>query len=248
MNYKEYSPTVLLEQYIDTYWVSGSSDYATESRILPDGYVDLIFDIDKDSYTFWDNSIRVSGMMTTYRNVVSKENSETFGIRFKTGQFNAISNIPLSEIKNKTINASDIIPKCDNFIYEELISKKNHRDKLQFIEEFLMKLINCSNSNKNSLVLSVCSSISSNFQSIDLVKIAQNHFISLRQLERRFKATVGVTMKEYHSIVRFSKTVESISNNPTKSLLNTAFDNGYFDHSHLTKEINRMAGINPSEF
>ena len=78
-------------------------------------------------------------------------------------------------------------------------------------------------------------------------KIAKNHYISLRQLERRFKTIVGVTMKEYHSIIRFNKAKDNIMENPNLSLLNIAFDNGYFDHSHLAKEVNKMSGLNPSE-
>jgi transcriptional regulator GlxA family with amidase domain len=31
-------------------------------------------------------------------------------------------------------------------------------------------------------------------------EIAENHYISLRQLERRFKAKIGVTLKEFTSI------------------------------------------------
>lgn len=54
-------------------------------------------------------------------------------------------------------------------------------------------------------------------------------------------------MKEYHSIIRLNETLKSISNSPEKSLLHTAFDHGYFDHAHLTKEIKKMTGMNPSQ-
>jgi len=248
MSYKEYAPSTQLAPYIDAYWLSKGGDGVTESRILPDGYVDIIFDLDRDVRSFSDRSIRVSGMMTTYRDVVSGKNSETLGVRFKTGQFCAVSKMPLSEIKNKTISAAAILPRFNDSILEALIEKDTPADRLEFLKGFLSTQINWSNSDRSSLELSVCSAIQANYQSLDLVKIAPEHGVSLRQLERRFKANIGVTMKEYHTIVRFNKTIESISLNPGKSLLSTAFDHGYFDHSHLTKEINRMAGKNPSLF
>lgn len=248
MNYKEYIPTDELKPFLDTFWISTNFDQAIESRILPDGCVDIIFDLDQETPTDPENMIRVSGMMTKYKKIVSKKNSETLGIRFKAGHFNAISNIPLSKIKNKAINASEIFPKLNYSILEELVGKNNPFEKIQLINNFLITEINWSNTNLNSLELSVCESIRSSFKEINLAKIAQDHFISLRQLERRFKTVVGVTMKEYHSIIRFNKTIKSISKDPNSSLLSIAFDNGYFDHSHLTKEINRMSGLNPSVF
>ncbi|AUP78506.1 AraC family transcriptional regulator [Flavivirga eckloniae] len=246
MSFQEYIPPPLLNPYIDTFWVS-ANDGITASKILPDGCVDIVFDCGDDSNSFSDDSIRISGMMTKYKQVVSKQDSETFGIRFKTGLFSSISNFPLSEIKNKTIHASEVLPDLNALFLDELLNKKNRIDKIRFLEEFLKNQLYFANNHKNDLILSVCASIRSSFQAINLVQIAQQHHISLRQLERGFKMIVGVTMKEYHTIVRFTKTMESISKYPEKSLLHTAFDNGYFDHAHLTKNVRKMAGINPSQ-
>lgn len=205
MEYNEYKPSILLEQFIDCYWISKNSCESTGSRILPDGYVDIIFNLDYSQDRYSKDDIRVSGMMTTYREVILTRNSETLGIRFKAGAFHSISNIPLSEIKNKTINFSDLSPKFNYSILEDLKNTNNHFEKNQIVNNILIQQIDWSNAKRNNLERSVCQSIHLNFQKIDLVKIAQDHFISLRQLERRFKAIVGVTMKEYHSIVRFKK-------------------------------------------
>ncbi|WP_299431213.1 helix-turn-helix domain-containing protein [uncultured Maribacter sp.] len=246
-NYKEYIPSRKLNSIVDSIWVATNTTNKMESSILPDGYIDIVFDLDKQMRFNSGNEIRVSGMMTQLKKVISKENSETLGIRFKTGLFNTISNIPLSEIKNTTINASNLFPKLNNSFLEKLIEKKNHLEKIQLINSFLITEINWSDTDLNKLEHSVCESICANYRDLDLNKIAKDYCISLRQLERRFKTIVGVTMKEYHSIIRFNKTKEYIKKNPNLSLLKIAFDNGYFDHSHLTKEVNKMSGINPSQ-
>lgn len=247
MSYKEYIPPKNLNLIVDTIWIATNNGKEIESRILPDGYVDIIFDLDKQMHLNPENEIRVSGMMTKFKKVVSRENSETLGVRFKTGQFNSISNISLSQIKNTTINASNLFPKLNNSFLDELFDKKNHLEKVQLINSFLMTEINWSSLDINKLEHSVCKTIRSNYRELDLSKVAKNHYISLRQLERRFKTIVGVTMKEYHSIIRFNKAKDYITKMPNLSLLSVAFDNGYFDHSHLAKEINKMSGLNPSE-
>lgn len=247
LSYKEYIPSQNLNSIVNTIWIATNNGQEIESRILPDGYVDIVFDLDKQMPLNSGNEIRVSGMMTKFKRVVSKKNSETLGVRFKTGQFNSISNIPLSEIKNTTINASNLFPKLNNSFLEELIEKKYHFEKVQLINSFLLAEINWSAKDVNKLENSVCESIRANYRELDLSLIAKDHCISLRQLERRFKTMIGVTMKEYHSIIRFNKTKDGIIENPNLSLLSIAFDNGYFDHSHLTKEIYKISGLNPSE-
>lgn len=247
MNYKEYIPSENLNSIVDTIWIATNNGKEIESIILPDGYVDIIFDLDQQMHLNSGNEIRISGMMTKYKKVTSRKNSETIGIRFKTGQFNAISNIPLSEIKNTAINASNLFPKLNNSFLNELIEKKHQWEKVRLINRFLLAEINWSGLTVNKLEHSVCASIQLNYKELNLNKIAKNHCISLRQLERRFKTTVGVSMKEYHSIIRFNKTKAYITENPNLSLLNIAFDNGYFDHSHLSKEIKKMSGLNPSD-
>ncbi|NMH87085.1 AraC family transcriptional regulator [Flavivirga algicola] len=247
MNYKEYIPSKNLNSIVDIIWIATNNGKEIESKILPDGCVDIIFDLDKQMHLNSGNEIRISGMMTKFKKVTSRKNSETLGIRFKPGQFNAISNIPLSEIKNIAINASNLFPKLNNSFWDELIEKKNQWEKVQLINRFLIAEINWSGLTVSKLEHSVCESIHLNYRELDLNKVAKNHCISLRQLERRFKTTIGVTMKEYHSIIRFNKVKDYITENPNMSLLNIAFDNGYFDHSHLSKEIKKMSGLNPSE-
>ena len=247
MSYKEYQPSENLNSIVDTIWIATNNGKEIKSKILPDGYVDIIFDLDKQAHQNPGNEIRISGMMTKFKSVISRKNSETLGVRFKAGQFNSISNIPLSEIKNTTINASNLFPKLNNSFLDELIEKKNQWEKVQLIDKVLSAEINWSGLTISKLEYAVCKTIQANYRDLDLNKVAKSHCISLRQLERRFKTVVGVTMKEYHSIIRFNKVKDYITENPNLSLLNIAFDNGYFDHSHLSKEIKKMSGLNPSD-
>ncbi|MCG8331090.1 MAG: helix-turn-helix domain-containing protein [Chitinophagales bacterium] len=246
IHYQEYIPSNSLLPYIDSYWVAKNNDDTIESRILPDGFIDIIFDINGTS-KHSDDGIKVSGMMTKYRDVMSDQNAENFGIRFKAGQFSLLSNFPFSEIKNNTINISKLLPAFNPLLLEELIDRNDPSSRIKLIESVLINQLSAVDVDQNSLITSVCAAIKKHYKAIDLVQIANQHFVSLRQLERRFKVAVGVTMKEYHSIIRFKKTLECISKKTEKSLLHIAFDNGYFDHAHLTKDILKMAGVNPSQ-
>ncbi|WP_445665839.1 helix-turn-helix domain-containing protein [Fodinibius sp. AD559] len=77
--------------------------------------------------------------------------------------------------------------------------------------------------------------------------LTNNFGISKRQFERRFRSAIGVSMKSYARIVRFLHIKSLIKEKPQESLLNIAFDNGYYDHAHLTRDFKKMAGSMPSE-
>mgnify|MGYP001801875907 CR=1 FL=1 len=99
---------------------------------------------------------------------------------------------------------------------------------------------------EDRLITSVCHDLESQYTKVDIGALARQYYLSLRQLERRFKSVVGVSMKEYQRIFRFTHTLADIRKNPSKSLLQIAFDHGYTDHAHLTREVRRMTGRNPS--
>jgi AraC-type DNA-binding domain-containing proteins len=73
-------------------------------------------------------------------------------------------------------------------------------------------------------------------------EIASDLNISYRQLQRDFNAILGITLKEYESIVRFHKAVKHLEE---KNIVQTAVEAGYWDQSHMVREFKRMCGYTP---
>ena len=248
MGYQEYNPSNKLENLIDSYWLIKDLNQSGNQRILPDGCADIIFNLGNSNSAIPEETIAISGMMTKFLNVSLDTGSELLGVRFKSGQLSSLTNYPLFEIKNKTVVASEIIPELNLEKLEQLQDQKNIESKLEFIESIIYKILSAKKLTVDSLISSVTDFILNSSEPINISKLANNHYISLRQLERRFKNKIGVTVKEFAGIFRFKQTIKSIANNHDKSLLHIAFDNGYYDHSHLTSEIKRFSGQIPSDF
>ncbi len=248
MKYQEYKPSKKLEKLIDSYWLFSDLNQKENQRILPDGCIDIIFNLGESTGSIPKETIAISGMMTKFSDETIDKDSELLGIRFRTGQLSNLTKHPLFEIKNKIINASEIIHELNLETIEQLAEKKDIENKLMFVEELLLKILDSKETASDPLTTSVADFILTSSKKMSINEIAENHYISLRQLERRFKAKIGVTLKEFTSIVRFNQTIKSIANNRDKSLLHIAFDNGYYDHSHLTNEIKRFSGQIPSNF
>lgn len=244
MQYKEYQPHPYWQAYVDTYWYAKGSEVGI-SRIYPDGYLDLIFDL-KGSGLASAERIRISGMMTSYRDVILDSETEVLGIRLKPSSLSLLQTIPVGQLKNASICLNEITHLPIGEWSERLLAAPGTGEKIHWIEQYLLPRLIGPFEEEDWLISTVCQQIAQQCVQIDISALARQYFISLRQLERRFKGKVGISMKEYQRVQRFSKALDEIRRLPEKSLLHIAFDNGYTDHAHLTREVSRMTGNNPS--
>src|SRR6185436_1405716 len=68
--------------------------------------------------------------------------------------------------------------------------------------------------------------------------------VSLRQLERRFLADVGLTPKTFARIVRLQAALGRIT--AGEPLADVAHRCGYYDQPHMTRDFSRLAEISPA--
>ncbi|MCD4792269.1 MAG: hypothetical protein K8R54_03485 [Bacteroidales bacterium] len=141
MKYREYKPSNKLENLIDSYWLIKDLNRFENQRILPDGCTDIIFNPGKANSSIPKEIIVISGMMTKFSDVLLDTGSELLGIRFKSGQLSNLTNHPLFEIKNKIVEASEIIPEFKLEIPEQLEEQKNIEKKFELIESIIYKIL-----------------------------------------------------------------------------------------------------------
>jgi AraC-like DNA-binding protein len=72
---------------------------------------------------------------------------------------------------------------------------------------------------------------------------------SQKHLERLFAQQVGLTPKHYARIARFQRLSRYAARaHPERSLGLLAADFGYYDQSHLVRDVTSLAGVGPREF
>lgn len=81
-----------------------------------------------------------------------------------------------------------------------------------------------------------------------LQSIAAGLPVGQRQLERVFKQAMGITAKQYQRIVRVNKTVQYLRCNPSANLIAVAYQFGYSDQAHMTREFKSFTHYTPSYY
>jgi AraC-like DNA-binding protein len=241
--YSETRPHARLTPYIDAFWMAmGNNNISTKDRILPDGCADIIlnlgteFSTDNGTTTMQSHHAYLVGTMTQYKEVARPSGTKLIGIRFKPGGMSFFYDSAfLKETANKTVEFDHkLIP---------VINETTSAYETNLNRFFINRL-----SNPKRTIFSIINDITNVKGQVSVADLAKRHFISIRQLERQFRQDLGISPKEFINFVRYRSAFNILQNNRNnKSLLHIAFENGYYDHAHLTNEIKKYTGITPSQ-
>ncbi len=243
MIYNQVRPHPHLADYIDAFWtVKGVGEQLKKEPILPDGCVDLIFNLGEDcrtanrTFIMQSGKSYLAGTMTAFKDTFLNSTNKLIGVRFKPAAFSSFYKyLSLEEITDKTIE-------FEKSISPDIHKIEQHAD-LYLNEYFLNRLTN----QKHNLSAVIKDIQAANGQ-ISIDALAKVNCTTVRQLERYFKKHIGITPKEFANIIRFQFAFSKIKHNEQrKSLLDIAFDTGYYDHAHLSNAIKRYTGLAPSQ-
>lgn len=243
MTYNQVHPHPALADYIDAYWTAtGNGTELKTEKVLPDGCIDIIFNLgadcrtDNSSFCMHNERVYVVGTMTRFKEVAIDHETNLLGIRFKPAAFSAFYKCySLHEVTNQIIE------------FEKALSpdlQKTIQHSTVYLNHFFVARL----SKPRHSLLQIIADIQEHKGQLEVNTLAQRHFTTTRQLERIFKQHIGVSPKEFINLVRYQYTLPIVQNRTsTQSLLDIAFECGYYDHSHLTNEIKHYTGIPPSQ-
>jgi AraC-like DNA-binding protein len=243
MKYTEFFPAEELKPYIDAYWIleTDSLFKQVERRIFADGCTEIFINMGNaipvvNGITkLMPGNIYLGGTMTRSNVLSSLPNSNFVGIRFKPAGFSVFYKLPLEDIVDEIVEFPD--RKLMDII--DFDQELNYR-----LDQFFIDKINPAPLGIIPLTKTIY-----NYKGVISVDfLAKEHNLTPRTLERSFKREIGISPKAFISIVKFIQVRQRIQkNNSRESLLKIAHEMGYYDHSHLAREVKKFTGLNPSE-
>lgn len=243
MEYKEIKPCITLQSYIHSFWELKADDSDRRwERNFPDGCPGLVMNIgdtcvtDNGAVAMDFGKTYVVGAMTSFKDSFIKPNMHLFGVCLKPAAFtNFYHYAPLDELTDKTVRFEE----SHSFNIDKFI-----KDPVNYLNKFFTDRLR----DGNGLLQYVINDIHQSNGQLSINEIANRNFITIRQLERNFKTHIGITPKTYSNIIRFQHALSKIrASLQQQSLIDIAFECGFYDQSHLTNEIKKNTGLTPSQ-
>jgi AraC-like DNA-binding protein len=241
--YKEYTPAAHLTSYIDAYYVlrRDSSFKPVKRYIYADGLAEIFVNFGSsipmvdDKIPLKPGRLYFGGTMTATSYITGQPDSRFVGVRFKPGGLSAFYKLNQFEFVDKIVDLPQ--PELYSIMYDD-------NKFVERLNRFFTRNLNP----RVAHILSISETVYALRGQITVDALAKQNNISTRSLERHFNLTLGIGPKEFIKVVRFHNLIKKLQTKESQeSLLRIAYEMGYYDHSHLSKEVKRYGGQNPSD-
>jgi len=257
MLHKLHIPQFPLAQFVENIWYVESSDppYPRE-KILPDGAIELIIDLDTRPKKIFESETSanfrhcrkgwISGERTRYI-IIGPENAAMVGIRFRPGGAYPFFRFPISELSEAVTDLDLIWGGLLSEIRDQLLESATPEERLLTLESFLLRQAKRSLEPDRAISYAVsCLQQSPQFLAIrdlaNMIGITQKHLIS------QFERMVGLRPKSFARVCKFQQVVNLIEQQEKIDWARIANDCGYYDQAHFIKEFQAFSGLNPSAY
>ncbi|MEQ2527453.1 helix-turn-helix transcriptional regulator [Bacillaceae bacterium CLA-AA-H227] len=244
--YREYSPSRSLKDFVACYWTVdvNASDMNKLHRVIPDGCVDIIFDLKSPSFS---RGAFVVGLMTEYEVLNFSAKSSFFGIRFYSDTARQFICYPLSELIGNHVFLEDIWSNKALFLVEEMMSAQGISEIIKKVELMLLKFLILNESHTDSLLKSSMDYMYANQGMISIRMLAEKVNYSERNIRRTFQKELGIGPKEFSGVIRFQSLLRELYFDSHSRFTDIAVKYGYFDQPHLIKSFKRYYGLSPTQ-
>ncbi|MCD9026405.1 helix-turn-helix transcriptional regulator [Cohnella silvisoli] len=244
--YREFLPSKGLESHVACYWTVefNLSDNSKLHRIIPDGCVDIIFDLRASSFS---KGAFVAGLMTTFETINLTRNYSLFGIRFFSDKARRFLRYPVSEMIGYRVFLEDLWGKEVEFIMEEVQTANEVSEIIEQVEHLLLKQLFRSESQSDQLLQWSMQYMYASQGMLTVRALAEELSYSERHVRRIFQKELGVGPKELLGIIQFQSLLQELYMDTSSLFTDMAVKYGYYDQPHFIHNFKRFYGLAPKQ-
>jgi AraC-like DNA-binding protein len=187
----------------------------------------------------------VTGLRRSARLLYYTKDSASLLVLLNEGGVAAFSKIPAHELFGLSIPAENLFSLIElNETLDRLAAAKSSRARIDVVETLLLKKL--THYTLDPLIYKAVGAIKATSGVVRINELSASLHTSQDPFEKKFRALIGATPKQYASIIRLRSL---ISRYPTyASLTEASYEAGYFDQSHFIKDFRQFTGQTPGSF
>jgi len=247
MRYAEYPAPPNLAAVVDCFWVLEAEGSGTQESIIPDGRIEIVVHYgvpfeqrQPDGRVERQPVSMIVGQMLAPLSVGYRGRAGVAAIRLRPAAARAVIRCGAAEITGRVVALEALFGSAET-LRERLALARDGRARVDLLAAWLGNLVRSAPARK---IEAAVTAIAAHAGQIDLVALASDAGLSLRQLERRFLADVGVAPKAFARLVRLQSALRRIAGG--QALAEVALACGYYDQPHMARDFSRIAETSPA--
>lgn len=187
----------------------------------------------------------ITGLHASAKEYVSTGAIGSLILFFKPGGLSRFIRYPIHEFYNADVPLELAFPGRDvRDMAERLAEASDASERVGIAERFLLSVLR--DHEEEKLIRTAAHLILRRQGTLSIERLAEELYVSKRTLERRFRASIGASPKQFAGIVRFQQAIRL--RNAGRDYLDIVEACGYSDHAHLIHDFNSFAGMSPERF
>jgi AraC-like DNA-binding protein len=243
VRYLEHPPSAPLRHIVECYWSleTSADDAARAHRVLPDGCMDLLFDLRGGS------EAQVIGAMTQALVTARTRGASLLGVRFHPGAAFGLLLVPARELRDTSAQVGDVWGAIGNELGARLAEAHAKGEALRVLDQELRaRALRARPADPR--VRTSLEAIRASRGTATVQTLAAAAQLGERQLERLFDERVGIGPKALARVVRLQNVATLTARGPCPSWAAVAAQAGYADQAHMIREFRALAGTTPAEY
>lgn len=248
--YVEFAPRPALRDFVHCLWMFSADANDAPQPIAPDGRPELIVHMHKSYDEVRDGGatetqapVIFAGQLTRPLTLASRADVWVFGVRFHPDGARGFLGFDLDAATNKRIDLAaahgDIVITA---LRDGLRREAHLEPRLALIEDYIEGRIATSARGVDPIVRAVVTRLMEGEEPPAVTEISE------RQLQRRFKAEVGVSPRELQSVLRFRRVFDEIERPGPSGWVEAALAAGYFDQPQMARDFRRYLGMSSRQW
>lgn len=236
--YWQAPPIAPLRRHFRCAWTNFiPADHSGPISVVPDGCVDILWR---------DGALRVAGPDVTAATLLPKPGNTIVGVRFQPGAARGWLGVPMSELVGLEVDLVDLWGACVGEMSRKIEDAPTTEERSAVLTSELSRLV----PEKDGPAPDAAAAF--NLLQHDLVEpgtrisvILDRLDTSARTLRRRCQEHFGYGPKTLDRILRFQRLLSLTASSPRAPLARMAYEVGYADQAHMTREVRELANLSP---
>ncbi len=237
--YRELAPSPEIAAHVATVWTRGPEPTAREHRIVPDACADIVW--------ITGRRLLVAGPATGPVLSTIPEGGSAVGVRFRVGAAGSALGVAAGDLLDDHVPLDAVWGRDGGELAERLSDARTPDEAVQALTAAVARRLPPPAA-IDALVRAAALGAREPRRPVD--DLRGDLGIGARQLRRRFHDAVGYGPKTLQRVLRFQRFL-ALARRPAPrgdapDLARLAFEAGYADQAHLTRECTRLAGLPPA--